>query len=497
MSKLTRRSFLYCGAATGALATLSGGRVRAAGGDGQVNLGLVGCGWRGGQLFNAFKGISGVRFAGFCDPDEARLDELAGQVPGSQRWKDLRAMLDSPEIDAVAIATCNHWHALAAIWAMQAGKHVYVEKPLGHYNWEGRQIVNAARRYDRICQVGTQQRSDPMQDELKQFLHEDRALGPVESVRVSRFGMRGTIGKLASPLAAPATLDYDLWLGPAQDEPIFRKEFHYDWHWDWNTGSGEMGNWGVHIVDDVRNVVFQDRVALPRRIVAGGGRFAWHDAGNTPNVHAAVLDTGSIPVIVGVCNVAVKPGSKSSPTTPGPGSGYTAFCAGGRLEGQRGRGAAFDAAGKKIREFTGNGGGGHQANFIKAVRTGDASILKAPAETGHNSTEWCSLANVAYRAGAALEESDRAAVLDDIQSAFAGGDKAVALVEQLRNVAVAHDGPQAARDFRLGPELTFDPQSERFVGPGSEAGNALLRRQDRPGFEVPTVAMGDRQARRS
>jgi len=122
------------------------------------------------------------------------------------------------------------------------------EKPLSHTQWEGDQTVAAARRYGKVCQIGTQQRSDPMQAEIKKFLHEEKALGEIKAAKVNRYGVRGSIGKREKPLEIPKSVNYDLWLGPAQDQPIMRNKLHYDWHWDWNTGSGEMGNWGVHVL---------------------------------------------------------------------------------------------------------------------------------------------------------------------------------------------------------------------------------------------------------
>ena len=277
---------------------------------------------------------------------------------------------------------------------MQAGKDVYVEKPLSHSQWEGRQAVAAARKYGKICQVGTQQRSDPMQAEIKEFLHEDKVLGEIKTARVNRYGVRAPIGKRSTPLPIPEDFNYDLWLGPAQDQPIYRDKLQYDWHWDWNTGSGEMGNWGVHVLDDLRNNVFQDKVSLPKRVFGGGGRVVWNDAGNTPNVHFAYFDTGSIPVVIGLTNLTAGPDSKKSPAHPGPGSGYMAYCEGGRFEGQRGRAAAFDKDGKLVKEFKGNGGNGdHQKNFIDAVRSRDASILNSEIKVGHDSTGWCNVAN--------------------------------------------------------------------------------------------------------
>ncbi|MCC6494286.1 MAG: Gfo/Idh/MocA family oxidoreductase, partial [Pirellulales bacterium] len=245
ITSLTRRTFLGAGLATSAALALPRRRAYAAA-NSQINLGLIGLGGRGNELAEAFRRIDGVTIAGLCDPDDARVAQMHQKFPQARTFSDLRELIDSPDVDAVAIAVCNHWHALAAVWAMQAGKDVYVEKPLANTHWEGQQVVIAADTLGRICQVGTQQRSDPMQAQIKQFLHEEQALGALRRVRVNRYGVRPPIGKRAAPLVPPASVNYDLWLGPAQDEPLYRDELHYDWHWSWNTGAGEMGNWGVH-----------------------------------------------------------------------------------------------------------------------------------------------------------------------------------------------------------------------------------------------------------
>ncbi len=201
---------------------------------------------RAGEHLQTFGKMNGVKIAALCDPDAKRVASKKKEHSDAKTFTDLRKLIDDKEIDAVVVATSNHWHCLASIWAMQAGKDVYVEKPLSHSQWEGEQTVAAARKYNRICQVGTQQRSDPMQAEIKKFLHEEKALGKLLTCRVNRYGVRASVGKTEKPLQIDPAIDYDLWLGPAQDLPIFRKEFHYDWHWNFNTGSGEMGNWGVH-----------------------------------------------------------------------------------------------------------------------------------------------------------------------------------------------------------------------------------------------------------
>ena len=337
-------------------------------------MGFISCGGRAGEHLRRFGGMADVNVAAICDPDRSRLGSVKDRFPKADAYTDLRKMLDDKSIDAVVVATSNHWHCLASIWAMEAGKHVYVEKPLSHNQWEGQQTVAAAKKYNRVCAIGTQQRSDPMQAEIQKFLHEDKALGEIQSARVNRYGVRGAIGKRPTPLQISQDVDYDLWLGPGEDRPIMRNKLQYDWHWDWNTGSGEMGNWGVHVLDDVRNNIFQDRVTLPKRIFGGGGRIVYGDAGETPNIHFVYFDTGSIPVVIGLSNLPAGPGVKGSPKHPGPGSGYVAYCEGGRLEGQRGGARAFDADGKEIRRFRGNSGGGHQQNFIDAMKAGDSSL---------------------------------------------------------------------------------------------------------------------------
>ena len=248
MSTFSRRRFLAASAATG-IAVSQPARLWARNANERVAVGFISCGGRALGLMNQFLATDLCDIVAVCDPDAARIAAAKEIAPKATTFTDLRKLIEDPSIDAVVIATCNHWHCLAAIWAMEAGKHVYVEKPLSHSQWEGVQTVAAAKRYGKVCQVGTQQRSDPMQAEIKKFLHEEKALGEIKSVNVNRYGVRGSIGKRAKPLEIPAGVDYDVWLGPAQNLPIMREKLHYDWHWDWNTGSGEMGNWGVHLLD--------------------------------------------------------------------------------------------------------------------------------------------------------------------------------------------------------------------------------------------------------
>lgn len=478
MSRLHRRQFLSTAVAAGVTTSLAPRSLWAANANDEINLGFISCGSRAGGLMGQFSSVPGVNIAGLCDVDESRVAKAKQKYGKASTFTDLRELIDAPGIDAIVVATCNHWHCLAAIWAMQAGKDVYVEKPLSHSQWEGRQTVAAARKYNKICQLGTQQRSDPMQAEIKNFLHTEKGLGEIKSCRVNRYGIRGPIGKRDTPLEIDKNVAYDLWLGPAADEPIFRNQLHYDWHWDWNTGSGEMGNWGVHVLDDARNNIFQDSVALPSRVMGGGGRVVYNDAGDSPNVHFAYFDTGSIPTVIGLSNLPAEPGGKKSPGHPGPGSGYVAYCEGGRFEGQRGRGAAYDNDGKKIAEFKGSGDKLHQANFIEAVRKQDRSILNAEVEIGNDSTGWCNLANIAFQAGSQFSR-DQAEVVE----LPAWQD----LLAEMDTHLKSHGLSLSSDQIKLSPMLELDQETEQFTGENAAVANKFLKREYRAGYEVPEI----------
>ena len=468
--------------ATAATILAPGRKLWAANVNEEINIGFVSCGGRARQLMEQFSNVEGANIGAVCDPDQSRIDIVKETYPKAKSFTDMRELFADPEIDAVVIATCNHWHCLAAIWAMEAGKHVYVEKPLSHSQWEGEQTIAAARRYDKICQIGTQQRSDPMQAEIKKFLHEEKALGEIKAARVNRYGVRGSIGKRDTPLEIPKSVNYDLWLGPAQKKPIFRDSLHYNWHWDWNTGSGEMGNWGVHVLDDVRNNIFQDSVAIPKRIIGGGGRVVWNDAADSPNVHFVYFDTGSIPVVIGLSNLPSKKGGKKSPDMPGPRSGYLAYCEGGEFHGQRSRAVAKDKSGKVIREFTGNSGNVlHQKNFIDAIRANDRSMLNADVQVGHDSTGWCNFANIAYMSGSKFNRADADQVSQSTWKDLLG---------QMEKHLESHGLSLDDDSIKLSPMLSLNDEG-RFVGDHSEAANKLLKREYRKGYEVPEIAMAE------
>ena len=240
-----------------------------------------------------------------------------------------------------------------------------------------------------------------------------------------------------------------------------------------------MGNWGVHVLDDVRNVVFQDSVALPKRIQGIGGRVAWNDAGQTPNVHMVHFDTGAIPVSIHLANITAAPGSKKSPQHPGPGSGYIATCEGGRYEGQRGRGVAYDADGKEIRSFKGNNGDHvHQKNFIDAVRSRDASLLNADVAVGNDSTGWCNLANIAFRAGSRFHPKT---IAD-------GFPQMAGLANEVGSMLAAHGLDLDGGEILASPILEIDQASGQFTGPAASQANQFLKREYRDGYVVPEMA---------
>ena len=486
-SKFSRRTFIVQGAAAAGLGTLglnlAAPKARAQSAADPIRLGMIGLGWRGGQLLDAVGKLPEAQVVALCDPEEKFLGEASKKQPQAKTYADLRHVLDDPTIDAVVIATCNHWHCLAGVWACEAGKDVYVEKPLSNQLWEGRQLVNAARKHGRIVQVGTQQRSDPMQDEIRTYLHDEQALGPIQSVVVTRFGIREPIGKRSTPLELPKTLTYDLWLGPAADEPIFRDKLDYDWHWDWNTGNGETANWGVHMFDDVRNVVFNDRVTMPRRVASGGGRLTWNDAGQTPNLLFSYFEAGDTPVYFALSNLPSQPGGKQPLRFEGVESGYIVFCDGGSYHGYRGGGEAFDTSGKSIKKFRGDSGAGHMRNFFQAVRERDSKLLNADVAMGHASTNWAHAINAAWRS------ADRPGLIPEVGSTgeSPAGEKVASLLEDQLHAFF----PQGdTSGLRMSALLEIDPEQEKFVGTGAGAANQFLGpRHYRKPYELKAVAI--------
>ncbi|HVN78531.1 MAG TPA: Gfo/Idh/MocA family oxidoreductase, partial [Terriglobia bacterium] len=272
-----RRQFLGAGIRAGAGMVVTAGLVRpktAFSANDAIRVAIVGLRGRGVEHIRGFHEQPGVVIAALCDVDESVLRQRASQYEKLSGRKvrqvqDMRQLFDDKSIDAVSFATPNHWHALGGIWAMQAGKHTYIEKPCSHNVWEGRQLVKAARKYNRLCQHGTQGRGAPAVREAVQKLREG-VIGDIYMTRGLCFKWRPSIGKVHGPQPIPQGIDYDLWLGPAPKKPLMRKQLHYDWHWQWDYGCGDMGNQGVHEMDMARWAL---GVGLPSKIQATGGHF--------------------------------------------------------------------------------------------------------------------------------------------------------------------------------------------------------------------------------
>lgn len=474
----SRRSFLAATAA--AIPAYSASRVLGA--NERVRVGFIGVGGRGRGSVNWFKEVSHVEVAGLCDVDQDMVDRVGRDNAQAAKTTDLRRLLEDDSIDVVVISTANHWHSLATIWACQAGKDVYVEKPGSHNIWEGRRMVEAARKYDRIVQGGTQQRSDALHGRVKEYL-DSGALGAIKYVRLNRYGVRQGIGRRDTPLTPPASVDYDLWLGPAQDLPILRDKFHYDWHWVWNTGNGELGNWGPHILDDMRNVVFRDLVGLPSRVISGGGRIGWDDAGETPNTQFVYYQTETVPVIMSVHNLPRAKGVNAGDAYRHRRTGayMVVECEKGYYAGGRGGGAAFDLEGNQVQRFQGDGGRHHARNFIDAVRSRDRSQLNAEIEQTHYSSGWSHLGNMSYQL-AANESYDRG----QAEARAADFEPWQTVVDDFHVHLEANEIDTSKADIRLGPWLDVDVAQETLVGDSATPeALALIRREYRVGYEVP------------
>jgi predicted dehydrogenase len=470
--QMTRRRFIGTSAAASTVYALLPHNV--IGANERVNVGVIGMGTKGGDHIKHFPKTPGAKVVAVCDPDSARAQKFVQPGNGVQDYRDLRKLIENKDIDAVIIATPNHWHSLAAIWAMQAGKHAYVEKPVSHTIWESRQMVKAARKYKRICQAGTQQRSCPAPQAAARDIAEGR-YGKVLWVHCSKLGSRAPIGKIETARQPPATCDYDLWAGPGPMTPVMRKQFHYDWHWQFDWGDGEMGNWGPHYVDDLRHLLGWDDV--PTKMMSAGGRF-WDDNGDTPNMHIAYMEHRDVKVVIDIRNMADAVGGSSGALYRKSREGNFVMCEKGYIQIARGGGKGFDLDGNKVAQYKGNGGGGHVANFFKAIQADDASLLKCDIEIGHQSTMMCHLANISYRLG-------KASSVDAAREAMAAHEDTLHTIEGMVPQLELAKTDFSKTPFMLGPELTFDNQAEQFTGPGATEANALVRTEYRKGFEVP------------
>lgn len=477
MGALTRRDFVKSTVAAGLVAALPYSRVRGA--NDRINVGLVGCGGRGrGAHVPSFEKQQGVTIVALSDPDRQRMAETAKMIEskyghGLQQYLDMRKMFDRDDIDVVANATQNYWHGLSTIWACQAGKHVYVEKPLSHYIWEGRQMVNAARKYNCIVQCGTQRRSQSSIAKAIQWIHEGN-LGKIKYITAFANKKRSSCGKRDTPLPIPDSVDYDLWCGPARKLPIYRNNLQYDCSFDWNTGDGESCNQGVHEMDAARWCLGEKM--LPRRVMSVGGRFVFNDACDVPNTQIIYYDFPLAPVLYEVHNLTKAKDSEEMPSFRGEAVGVIVDCEGGSVSLYRG--IAWDNEGKEVQKF--GGGGDHFVNFIGAVRSGRRQDLKAEILEGHISTSVTHTGNISYRLGVKASPKE---MLEQVRDIPIFNRMYERLLEHLKN----HEINVNAKTVTLGPWLRIDRKNERFIN--NEQANRLVHGFYRPPYVVPDLSV--------
>jgi predicted dehydrogenase len=475
MPRQDRRQFLktLAAAATVTVAgTKSSGRVLGA--NEVIRVGVAGINGRGREHISQFAGMAGVQVTYLIDPDTRIHASRAQQVRDRgmnmpRTVQDIRAALADRELDAVSVATPNHWHTLITVWAAQAGKHVYVEKPCSHNVKEGRIATDMARRHNVIVQHGTQSRSNQTWANTMEHIRSGR-YGRLLVSRGLCYKLRGSIGRRPM-LAPPSELDFNVWLGPAHQQPFHTNLVHYNWHWFWDFGNGDIGNQGVHEMDLARWAI--PNATLPRSVVCVGGRFGYVDQGQTANTQIAVFDYGPTQLIFETRGL--------------PSSSYRGQMVGNTFHLEEGiiAGHRFYPGGGTQSEplpalatpaSRGPGGGNHFANFIAAVRSNRRQDLNADILDGHYSSALCHLANVSFRLGTVVPFDRRASVFaSDPQAAETLGRTALHLED--RQV------PLADCNLQVGPRLEIDAATESIRN--HDAANRMLTRQYRAPFVVP------------
>ncbi len=443
----------------------------------KLRVAVVGVNSRGMAHVRGFAKQPGVEVVAVCDLDDTAagkaIESAIKQAPSvkpPRHERDLRRLLDDKEIDIVSIAMPNHWHALAAGWAIQAGKDVYLEKPGSHNLREGRAVVDLARKHGRMVQIGSQSRSNPG---MRQFIGavQGGRIGKVSLARGLCYKRRESIGRVAGALPPPPGIDYDLWLGPASArKDVPRERFHYDWHWQWEYGNGDIGNQGAHEIDKARWGL--GKKGLPHAVISVGGRLGYQDDGQTPNTQIAFYDYGDAHLVFEVRGL--------------PSSDLLGAKVGNIFYGTEGYGVStnyssgtlFDLKGKKVEHFS--GGADHFANFLSAVRSRRHEELNCDVDEGRLSAALCHLGNISYRLGSPQPLGSRPSTLAPFRDAE---DSFVRLEKHLVDAGL----PAQQTQVQLGRALTFDPVKESF-GVKEIAANALLSREYRAGFVMPTGA---------
>ena len=490
---LTRRSFLKSSTAA-ATALAFPAIVRSQSPNSEIRVGIVGFAGRGQSHIADLLKINGVKITGLCDVDEQVLvkgkGELEKKGQSVQTFLDVRKMLDSKEIDAISTATPNHWHSLLGIWACQAGKDSYIEKPISHNVFEGRQLVEAAKKYGRIVQCGTQSRSTVGLHQAVKWAQAGN-LGKLLWARGTCYKRRASIGKVEGPQPWPANIDKDLWFGPAPIKPLMRKKLHYDWHWVWDTGNGDLGNQGIHQMDIAR--WFMGENALSPKVWSIGGRVGYVDDGETPNTMFVVHEYPTAPLIFEVRGLPAA-------NQDGPMDKFRdAFAVGVYLQYENGHilvpdynsAAAFGKDGKMVARFgaypapkegpdpgqpDNSGQGSHHENWTQSIRSRKADQLHAEILEGHLSSALCHTGNISYLLG---KKQPAGAIREKVQGNKEAADSLERMAEHLKRNGVDIESDH----LTLGEFLVMDPKTEKFKD--NAAADKLLTREYRAPYIVP------------
>ena len=455
----------------------------------KVRVAVIGCNGQGGGHIREWLGLPEVELVAIsdCDPNayEAQMkrlekgdadhDAVRGTKP--EYIKDFRALLDRKDVDAVSIATPNHWHALMAVWAMQAGKDVYVEKPCSHNVEEGRVMTQWARKLGRMCQMGVQSRSMTGTREMMEFVKSGK-IGRVNAAHAICFRLRESIGLVNTPAPIPPGLDFDLWAGPAPKEIPVRKRLHYDWHWNQVTGNGDLGNQNPHELDKCRWAIGKQE--LPKRVVSLGGRLGYVDNGDVANSQVTIFQWDDAVLISDVRGLPVK-----TPTTFGLKVANPLEKASAVIYGTEGfvvcpnytSGVAFDHDGHELGQWDGGQFRQHFSNFVKAIRSRRHEDLHLDIEDGHLSSALAHLGNVSWSLGEAVPIDTRPSLAADDPHVKASLDT---FQTYLKDNAV----DVSKTKLTLGRELMIDPATEQST---DVEANRLFTRDYRKGYELPRV----------
>jgi predicted dehydrogenase len=443
----------------------------------KLRVAVVGLTGRGGAHVTEFLANPDCELAVVCDCDPnafARYEKRFADLPRKpETVTDVRRLLDRKDIDVVSIATPNHWHALMTVWAMQAGKDVYVEKPCSHNVEEGRVMVDWARKLGRICQMGAQSRSMPGMRETIDFVKSGR-IGTVRVAHALCYKRRPSIGLVDTPAPLPAGLDFDLWAGPAPKVVPIRTKLHYDWHWNHLTGNGDLGNQNPHELDKARWGLGKQE--LPKRVASVGGRLGYIDNGDVANSQVTLFQWDDALLISDVRGLEMK-----SPATFGLAAGRLGV--GNIWWGEKGyvvapsytSGVAFDYEGNQLGSWKGGGNQDHFANFVKAVKSRRHEDLHLDIEDGHLSSALAHLGNVSWALGETARPGTRPALAKDERHVMQTFDS-------FESHLLANLVDFEATTFRLGRELTIDQDTERAT---DDEANRLFGREYRSGYELP------------